>query len=281
MICRWLLLISGTLLLCSTPAFGQVTSKAARETAEYILLRFGIEIGQETVETLSQKIAQYSAKYGDEAIAAIRSTGPRAFKLIDDAGENAPEVVRLLNKHGNAAVWVAANPRRLAIFVKYGDDAAEAMIKHPGITDPVIERFGEPAARAFNGVSGRNARRIAIMADDGSLAAIQRPDEVLAIVGRSGDRAADWVWRNKGALAVGSVAAAFIANPEPFLDGAVELAEVGGEVIVRPVAERAAEAVNWNLVYSSVAFLLVALICALLSLHWLRSRRNKVETAAA
>ena len=119
-----------------------VQSKAVREAAEYLLERLPKEVGEESVETLTQKIGKYGAKYGDDAIDAIRRAGPRAFTLLDDAGENAPEVVRLLNRYGNDAVWVASKPRNLAVFVKHGDEAAEAMIKHPGIAAPAIEKFG-------------------------------------------------------------------------------------------------------------------------------------------
>lgn len=280
MIYRSILVICCTLLFSST-AFGQIRSKAAREAAEYILERFGVEVGQETVETLSKRIGQYGVKYGDEAIEAIKSTGPRAFKLIDDAGENAPEVVRLLNKHGNAAVWVASNPRKLAIFVKYGDDAAEAMIKHPGVAGPVVNEFGAPAARAMRNVSSQNARRIAMMADDGILAATQNADGILDVVARFGDRAADWVWRHKGALAVAAIATAFVANPEPFLDGAVEIAEVGGEMIVRPVAEKAAESINWNLMVVLGIAVLFGLIFVRFGWRWLWPHRNKARAGTS
>jgi hypothetical protein len=242
------------LLLCTLAfiggtitCFASVKSDTAREAAEYILERFGKEVGEKGVQTLTEEITVYGTKYGDEAIEAIRKAGPRTFKLLDDAGENAPEVIGLLNRYGNDAVWVASKPRNLAIFVRHGDEAAEAMIKHPGIAAPAIEKFGVPAATAIRNVSGQNARRIAMMADDGTLVASGKASEILEIVGRHGDRAADWVWRNKGFLAVATVATAFVADPEPFINGTVEVVKVGGEALVRPVAEEAAKAINWNL----------------------------------
>jgi hypothetical protein len=58
------------------------------------------------------------------------------------------------------------------------DEATEALIRHPGIAEPVIEGFGKPAAAAMNGLNGQNARRLAMMVDDGSLAKIPQQGEV-------------------------------------------------------------------------------------------------------
>ena len=264
-------------LVCSctcAPTFGQGKSRLVRETAEHLLRRFGVELGEETLETLSAKIGRYGSKYGDDAVEAIQTVGPKAFKLIDDAGENAPAVVQLLKRHGNAGVWVASSPRKLAIFVKYGDDAAGAMMKHPGVAAPVVEEFGSAGARALRSVSGQNGRRIAMMADDGSLAAAGNAEGILDVIARYGDRAADWVWRNKGALAIATVAAAFVADPEPFLDGVVEIARVGGETIVRPVAEKAAEQINWNMIVVVAVAIFIVLVIARFGWRRLLPRGN-------
>jgi hypothetical protein len=45
------------------------------------------------------------------------------------------------------------------------------------------------------------------------------------------------LWRNKGALAVTAVAATFIANPEPYLNGTKELAGAVVSQVARPLAE--------------------------------------------
>jgi len=265
--------------ICSSALAG-VVSNAARETAEYVLKRFGKEVGEETLDTLAEKIGSYGAKYGDEAINAIRKTGPRGFKLLDDAGENAPEVLRLLNRYGNEAVWVASKPGNLAIFVKYGDEAAEAMIKHPGIAEPIVEKFGLSAAKALRTVSGQNARRLGMMVDDGSLKVTGKADDLLNIVGRHGDRAADWVWRNKGSLAVATVATAFVTDPEPFLNGSVEIVKVGGEAIVRPAAKQVAESINWNLFLVLAIAGLVVLVTFRFGWRWLILSRKGFDTGS-
>lgn len=274
-----MLLVSAMLagMLCTTVMAG-VKSKAAREAAEYVFERFGKEIGEETVETLAEKIGKYGARFGDDAVDAIRQTGPRAFRLIDDAGENAPEVVKLLNRFGNDAVWVAAKPRNLAIFVKHGDDAAAAMIKHPGIAESTIEAFGQPAARALQKVSPQNARRVAMMADDGSLAATGKANDLLEVVGKYGDKAAEFIWRHKGALAVATIATAFLADPQPFIGGTRDLADVA----VRPVDSAAkelgrgvAEGTDWTIVIVSIAALGVVLAILRVWQPWVRRRKRE------
>lgn len=271
--------ISLTLVaLFCVPVAAGVKSKAAREAAEYISKKFGKELGEETVETLAEKIGKYSVRYGDDAVDAIRKVGPRGFKLIDDAGENAPGVVRLLNQYGKEAVWVVSEPKRLALFVKHGDEAAKAMMAHPGIAAPAIEKFGQPAARALQKVSSQNARRLGMMADDGSLTAAGKADELLGVVGKYGDKAADFIWRHKGALAVTAVAAAFIANPEPFIDGTKDLAEIA----VRPIDSAAkemgkgvAEGANWTIVIVSLGSLIVLLAALRFWRPWKRAHRRQ------
>ena len=274
------ILIMFCAVFLASPVFGQ-RSQLAREAAESLMRRFGVKVGNETVETLAAKIGQYGAKYGDEAIGAIRSTGPRAFQLIDDAGKNAPNVVRLLHKHGPSAIGVVANPRKLRLAVRYGDDAAKAMIKHPGVSESVVENFLGPGARALCSVSGRNARRIGMMADDGSLVAVGKADDILGVISRHGDRAADWVWRNKGALAFVAVATAFIRDPEPFLNGAIEVVEKGSEWIVKPIVEKAAGSINWNSFMVFGMAILAALILLQFGWRWILPRRNTSEKPQA
>jgi hypothetical protein len=247
-------------------------SKAAREAAEHLLGRFGKEMGEESVETLAEKIGKYGAKYGDDAIGAIKKAGPRGFRLLDDAGESAPEVIRLVTRYGNDAVWVASRPGKLAVFVKYGEEAAEAMIKHPGISAPVIERFGKPAAHAIRNVSRQNARRIAMMADDGSLVVVGKADGLLEVIGKYGDKGANFVWKHKGALALVTVASAFLADPQPFINGTRDLAEIAIQPVnsaAREVGKGVAERTNWTLVITCGVSLLA------LFLWWRKQRAQR------
>lgn len=236
------------LIFCLLPGAAWAQGKAAltREMVEFVLRKFSGEMAGESVESLSGKLGAVVAKYGDEGYAAVKNVGPSAFRLIEEAGENGVKSVRLMAKFGDQAVWVVGNKGRLAIFVKYGDDAAEAMIKHGDIAAPLIGKFGEPAALALKGLSSQNARRMAMLSEGGELAAIGRTDELLQVVGKYGDAAMDFVWKNKGALATATVLTAFLANPQPFIDGSRDLAKVAGGSLLRPLAEGVAKGTNWT-----------------------------------
>ncbi|MFO0906869.1 MAG: hypothetical protein U0835_00615 [Isosphaeraceae bacterium] len=111
------------------------------------------------------------------------------------------------------------------------------MMKHPGVAEPVIERLGQPAVRALEAVGPRNARRLGMMADEAS-------PEMLGVIARYGDPAMEFVWRHKAVLAGGAALAAFLANPEPYIDGTNELAATMADATVRPVAEAAGDVVR-------------------------------------
>lgn len=103
-------------------------------------------------------------------------------------------------------------------------------------------------ARALTKIDGQNGRRLAMLADEGVLTKVPQRDAVLDTIGKYGDKAADGVWRNKGVVTVATVAAAFVANPEPFINGAVEVVDISEEKVIRPVAEAAAKSLDWNLI---------------------------------
>ena len=72
--------------------------------------------------------------------------------------------------------------------------------------------------------------------------------EVTEVVGKYGQKACDFIWENKGALAVGTTLTAFLANPEPFLNGTVKVASAASESVARPLAEGVAKGTNWTVV---------------------------------
>jgi hypothetical protein len=101
-----------------------------------------------------------------------------------------------------------------------------------------------------------------MLAENGTLAKMGREVEVLEVIGKYGDRAADFIWRHKGALAVGATLTAFLANPEPFLDGTQVLVGTVAENVVRPIAEvpgkvatEVAKGTNWTAVFLTVLVL--------------------------
>lgn len=264
-----LLLLGIAIGICFAPSPVHAQGKAAiaRELAEYVTKKFGKDVADESVETLSRKIETVFVRYGDDGLAAVKNVGPRSFRIIEEAGEYGGESVKLMAKHGDEAAWVVRSQSRLAVFAKYGDDAAESMMKHGEFAEPLIGKYGGSAAAALKGVSSQNARRIAMLEDTGELAAIGRTPELLAVIGKYGDAAMDFVWKNKGALTVAAALAAFLSDPEPFISGTSDLAQTIGTTLVQPIAQEVARRTNWTLIF----LILIAVACGLATLRfWIK-----------
>jgi hypothetical protein len=250
-------------------SYAGISSKAAKEAAEFVLRKFGKEAEEQGLQTLTRKIEALGLKYGDDAVTAVKKVGPRAFRYIDEAGEGGLQSVKLLARYGDDAVWVVSKPNRMAIFAKYGDDAAEAMMKQGQIAEPLIESLGTPAANVLKTVTTQNGRRLAMMAEEGTLAKIGRTDQLLSVIGKFGDRGMNFVWRNKGTLGVAAALTAFLANPQPFIDGTVDLTQAAAESIGQPLANEIGKSANWTLVLPILAAIAVLLLGLKI---WLRHR---------
>lgn len=252
-----LLLIAA--LAGAPPARADLKTKAAREAAEYALQKFGKAAAREGAETLAERIGAAASRHGDDVFAAVRRVGPKALNLADEAGESAPSVLRLLSKHGDdAAAWVLERPAGRRLFGELGEEAAEALVRHKGIAEPLLDDFGRAAAGALNSLGPRGGRRLAMMSSGGELAAIGRQPELMGVIARYGDPAMEFIWKHKGALAVGTTLAAFLADPGPFLDGTNRLAETVAEDLFQPVVHEAAGVLAWPIRAASVLAVLAA-----------------------
>lgn len=244
------------ILLSGPEARADIRSKAAREAAEYVMKKFGVEVAQEGTVAFTKKLASAALRHGDDAISAVRRVGPKALTLADEAGEQAPKALRLLSRHGDdAALWVLQRPKGLGLLSKYGDDAAEVLIKHKGLAEPVIEKLGGPAVKALGAVGPQGGRRMAMMVEGGEMTAIGRSPELMNVIARHGDGAMNFIWRNKGPLAVGTTLTTFLANPEPFINGTNQLASTVAESTVKPIVQETAKALS-SLIWTVLVLIL-------------------------
>lgn len=232
---------------CSlAPALAGVKTQAAKEAAEFVLRKFGKEAAEESAEKLAVRIESLAAKYGDDAVLAVRQGGPRALRAIEKSGKYGSQAAELLSRQGDQALWIVESPQRLKLFASYGDDAAEAMLKHKGLAEPLIASFKRPAGRALAAVDGQNARRLSMLAESGELAKIGRTDALLDVIGRYGNRGMDFVWRNKKTLAVAAALTAFLADPQPFIDGTSQLAENFARPVAETIGGEVARRADWT-----------------------------------
>jgi hypothetical protein len=249
-------------------AQGKVT--LARELVEQVARKFSKEVADEGTERLTARVQTVLAQVGEEGADAIRNVGPRAVRLLEDAGTDSALTARLLAKHGDEAIWIVEDPARRALVSQLGEGATEALLRHGSIAEKILVQSGESAVGALKTLSAQNGRRLAMLADDPTTAALAKNPDVLAIVGRYGDRGMDFVWRNKGALAAGTALALFVANPEPFIEGTTDLAEIAASQIAKPVAEQIANRTQWT----PVLMVLIGVIGFFAWLKWPRSRRS-------
>ncbi len=232
-------------VITQSQARADLASKAAQETAEFVLKKFGKKVLTEGTESFAEKISASALRHGDDVLSAVRRVGPSALSLADDAGEQAPKLLRLLSKHGDdAAVWVAKRPAAMKLMSQYGDDAAEVLIKHKGLAEPVLEKLGAPAVNALGAIGPRGGRRLAMMAEGGELAALGKTPELMQVITRHGDAAMDFIWRNKGPLAVGTTLTAFLAQPEAFINGTNQLVGTIGDAAVKPLVQETGRAIS-------------------------------------
>lgn len=217
------------LMACGAHAGAGVASTAAREAARMMGPRGGPAVAVAAADQVAAA-AKATARHGDEALPLLRATGQAGATALDQAGAKAPEVIRLYARKGDEAVWLISEPKKLAIFIKHGDSAADAMLKHRGIAENLIGRHGEASVGALNALSRGGAQRLAMASDGGVFSASGRSGELFGVIGRHGDAAMDFVWRNKGALTVASLLGVFLHDPAVYINGAKDL-------IVTPIAE--------------------------------------------
>lgn len=237
------------LMIPATANAQGIVGKAARETAEFLMGKFGRQVATEGAEKLAGRIATAAARHGDEVVTAVRRAGPQALKLVDDAGANAPQVIRLLSRYGDDAARLLSQPKAAFLVSRFGDDAAAVILKHEGIAEPLVEKFGSSAVSALGKVGARGGQRLAIMGEAGEIG-----PEMMGVIAKYGDPAMEFIWRHKAALAATGAMAAFVNNPKPFIDGTNQLATTVGENVAKPtlqaagkVAQEAATFVRWAL----------------------------------
>jgi hypothetical protein len=233
------------LSLFASPSFAGPAGTAIREASEFILTKFGKGAAGQTVEEVTEATAKAVAKHGKGALPLLRNSGHAGFTALKEAGENAPDVIKLYARKGDDAIWVISEPKKLAIFIKHGDSAADALLKHPGIADSLIARHGDEAVGAMNRVSRKSAQKLGMVDKDGLLTATPRSKELLTVIRQYGDEAMDFVWKNKGALTVVAVLGTFLANPQTYISGAKEL-------VVAPIVEPILRSTNWTPIIAGV-----------------------------
>ncbi|MBU6386000.1 MAG: hypothetical protein KGS49_08695 [Planctomycetes bacterium] len=250
-----------TLVLFGGAAWAQGKAALAKEVAEQLIRRFSKEVADEGVEKLTARVQSVMASAGDDVFKVIEKGGPRALRILEGSGADGAISARLLSKYGDEAIGALESPVRLGMVREFGEEAGEALIKHGVVAEKLIASAGSPAVGAMKQLTDQSVRRMAMLADEPSTAALAKSSDLLGVVGRYGDRAMDFVWRNKLTLAGGTALAAFVANPEPFLDGTRQLVENTVESVAtnvgKPIAQQLGDAKQWTWRILAIAAMLI------------------------
>jgi hypothetical protein len=242
-------------LLGGTPVQAGVMTKAVREALEYVGKKFTRQVAEEGGERVAVRLTRLAAKHGDEVVAnAFRKVGPRAGRLVEEAGDQGGIALGLLAKHGEEAIPLIARSSALGTVARYGDDAALAIIKHGTVGEQLVGQFAKDGAEALTKVTARNGRRMSMMAAEGQL-----QPELVQVISRYGNPACDFIWRNKGALAVGAALTAFTTSPGAFLEGTQKLTSAIADATVKPLAVGVANNTNWTLLVVIATSILIVL----------------------
>lgn len=206
------------LLASSSPAASDGT-KAAREILDNILGRLRVALAEAGRARMAAQIVELEGKYGKDVVHAFRKIGPKSLELIDATAHESREVaIRLMASHGEQGTWIVRQRHLLAFIGKVGDNhrdaAAAALIKHgEDIVIPVMSSVGPEAAIALRVLTRDGGRRLGWLAEDREFAALLSTPGVMNTIATHGDGAVDFIWRNKGKIAAGAIAAALVAYP--------------------------------------------------------------------
>jgi hypothetical protein len=218
-------------VLSLVSAQSAVARRAAREVAE--------AFGREAMEAAEPRVARLIEAYGEDAATVLRKVGPPGVQALERFG--APGM-RILSRWGDDGLRLLAveGESAVATLARYGDEAVELMVRHPGVGRDLLVRFGEQALRTrLTTESVVTLNRLA-----GEIGSSGRAAEIFAVIEKFGDRVCEFLWRNKGTVFIATVLAAFLHDPQPYLDGVKQL-------VVQPASEVARDAAgrtNWTLV---------------------------------
>eukprot|EP00456_Euglypha_rotunda_P031633 TRINITY_DN245_c0_g1_i3.p1 TRINITY_DN245_c0_g1~~TRINITY_DN245_c0_g1_i3.p1 ORF type:complete len:300 (-),score=54.01 TRINITY_DN245_c0_g1_i3:612-1412(-) len=206
--------------------------KAMTRTQRFLITSMGIFVGMCASFILTSATGGLTA-FPVKAVTSSQSAHSIADNHLDWADQASVQVAEE-ELRPLLVFFDDARPSSLKLISKFGDDGADALLRHGTVGEQLIGEFAEGGVKALNQVTAQNGRRLAMLAGDG----VVKP-QLIDVVCRHGDRACEFIWKNKGALAAGTTMAVFLANPEQFLDGTVQLTEIVADAAIRPLAEEA------------------------------------------
>ncbi|MCA9037898.1 MAG: hypothetical protein KDA91_22375 [Planctomycetaceae bacterium] len=179
---------------------------------------------------------------------------------------------------GHGAVRAVPNTFGRQVLVGTGREAVSAGSSASGV---ILSRLGVHAVGAVNKLSPSAASRVAEMSAD--LALSPHRAGWLRLLRDFGDEAADFLWQNKGSVAVAATATAVVLSPEDFLAATGRVAETvvetTGTNVVEPMVTGAVNHIATPLIREAAAQFPWTLLCnmaliAVITVAWWWYRRR-------
>ena len=221
----------------ATPAplirrYGSNAAKAlvpvSRRNMRRLMMWLDDGVLEEAGEEASRQFLEIVARRGDQAVDVLWQAHRRGIPAL-----------QMVGRYGEDAVEMLTNPRAARLIQKHGADVAGALIRHGDRALDLIETYGDDAARLLRQLDAEEASRLYALLKGSSKLPLDRQQTQLLWkrLRQYGKPLLEFMWQHRKELAVAGVLAAFLANPEPFVTGARDLAEVIAENTLKPLAE--------------------------------------------
>lgn len=198
----------------------------ARELAEILTQGMGKAARESALDGFEKQCARALARYGDDCAPFIKQLGREGLETLERAGANGATILKWHKQSPGSALYVIRDPDRLALALRHGDEAFEAMIRSPGAAEDLLRSYGSPAADWLKSLNQRDALRLAALNQEGWLKRLF-PDsaDVGRFIKKYGSAGVRFLWNNKGKLSAGGALALFLNDPEAFINGSRKLME--------------------------------------------------------
>ncbi len=119
----------------------------------YVSPTFALPFARKVVIESIEQITRAASKETSES--AAKKAAKEVAKRL---GKEVPEIKGLLAKYGDEIGVVFRNPQRKKLFVEFGDDAAEALIKNGDAAESVLTRI--PSANMAKSLRNLNRKEV-------------------------------------------------------------------------------------------------------------------------
>lgn len=198
----------------------------ARELAEFLTKGMSKAARESALDGFERQCSRALARYGDDCAPFIKQLGREGLETLERAGTNGAAILKWHKQSPGKALYVIRDPDRLALALRHGDEAFDAMIRHPGAAEELFRSYGAPAATWLKSLNQRDALRLAALNQEGWLKRLFSDSaDVGKFIKRYGSAGIRFIWNNKGKLSVGGALALFLNDPEAFINGSRKLME--------------------------------------------------------